>query len=217
MHSVEVSPPLRDGVTNEVLASIKVPYPVQGGTVNTLQCLYEDYPPAFTVVTKSTKDIRQIVKNNQLESQDEGLPSKPKKKRCRKNRKRRRRRGRHKTKYDHSDHSPVTHPPPSPADTRRQTNTALKSHAKKEFHALFNSAATKSLPVSGFDGPMATFKSIYKPHRQSQAISCATRSEILIFTDNKYRLCRRHHTTFHMRKKQYLTPYSVSSKILRLT
>jgi len=112
---------------------------------------------AFQLAPASSDNIfRQIDTNNRLESQDEGLPPKPKRKR-RRNRRRRRKRGRKKTTRDLLIHSPMTHP--------------------QEFRAVFNSAATKSLPLSGFDGPGDTSMLTYTTSRQPDPSNNATRSK----------------------------------------
>ncbi|EJK59616.1 hypothetical protein THAOC_20129 [Thalassiosira oceanica] len=112
---------------------------------------------AFQLAPASSDNIfRQIDTNNRLESQDEGLPPKPKRKR-RRHRRRRRKRGRKKTTRDLLIHSPMTHP--------------------QEFRAVFNSAATKSLPLSGFDGPGDTSMLTYTTSRQPDPLNNATRSK----------------------------------------
>ena len=47
----------------------------------------------------------------------------------------------------------------------------------QEFRAVFNSAATKSLPLSGFDGPGDTSMLTYTTSRQPDPSNNATRSK----------------------------------------
>ncbi|EJK62528.1 hypothetical protein THAOC_16857 [Thalassiosira oceanica] len=79
-------------------------------TINDLQSVLTAPLTAFTLAPTDGDGIRPIDTANRLESQDGGLPLKPKRKR-RRNRKRRRKRGRRKKKCDHSGHSPMTLPP----------------------------------------------------------------------------------------------------------
>ena len=108
---------------------------------------------SFDTVPTGTDDIRQIVTNNQIRSQDvEGLPLAPKRKRRRKRKRKRARRRKGQVNRRRPVHSPVT-PPCRHDKARSQAVDAARTYESyiREFRELFNSNAAGYCPASGFD------------------------------------------------------------------